>query len=146
VELSAWTARRSPQQAAAELQALGVAAYEVLDHRGVLVDPQVHDRRPYSIVPCPRLGRDLFVRDPLQMSATPPFVTRAGPNMGGDTTDVMAELGYADDEVTQMIESGDVFTDSRPELVLERPFDRWYESVGIAEFYDAEGNITGGGQ
>ncbi|WP_419944502.1 CaiB/BaiF CoA transferase family protein [Candidatus Poriferisodalis sp.] len=145
-ELSAWTARRSPQQAAAELQALGIAAYEVLDHTGVLVDPQVHDRRPYSIVPCPRLGRDLFVRDPLRMSETPPFVTRAGPNMGGDTTEVMAELGYADDEVSQMIEAGDVFTDSRPELVLERPFDRWYESVGIAEFYDAEGNVTGGGQ
>ncbi|WP_428120147.1 CaiB/BaiF CoA transferase family protein [Candidatus Poriferisodalis sp.] len=145
-ELSAWTSRRSAQQAAAQLQALGVAAYEVLDHRGVLADPQVHDRRPYSVAPCARLGRDLFVRNPLRMSRTPPYVTRAGPNMGGDTADVLAEIGYSGSEVEQMVADGAVFTDSRPELVLERPFDRWYESVGIAEFYDAEGRVTGGRQ
>ncbi|MCY3608509.1 MAG: CoA transferase [Acidimicrobiales bacterium] len=145
-ELSAWTSRRSPQQAAAELQELGVAAYEVLNHTGVLADPQVHDRRPYSIAPSPRLGRDLFVRNPVRLSATPPYVTRAGPNMGGDTVDVLTEIGYSEDDVEQMVSDGTAFVDARPEVVLERPFDRWYESVGIAEFYDAEGSITGGSQ
>ena len=143
-ELSSWTARRSAQQAAAELQAIGVAAYEVLDHRGVMADPQVHDRRPYSVAPSPRLGRDLFVRNPLRMSRTPPYVTRAGPNMGGDTIDVLTELGYSQSEAQQMVDDGVAFTDARPEVTLERPFDRWYESVGIAEFYDADGNVTGG--
>ncbi len=145
-ELSAWTARRSPQQAAAELQAVGVAAYEVLDHRGVLADPQVHDRRPYSVAPCPRLGRDLFVRDPLRMSATPPYVTRAGPNMGGDTVDVLTEMGYSGTEVERLIADGAVFTDARPEVVLQRPFDRWYESVDIAEIYDGGATVAGSGQ
>ena len=143
-ELSSWTARRSAQQAAAELQALGVAAYEVLDHRGVMADAQVHDRRPYSVVPSPRLGRDLFVRNPLRMSRTPPYVTRAGPNMGGDTIDVLAELGYSDSEAQQLVDDGVAFTDARPEVTLERPFDRWYESLGIADIYDADGNVTGG--
>ena len=145
-ELSSWTSRRSAQQAAAELQALGVAAYEVLDHRGVMADPQVHDRRPYSIAPSPRLGRDLFVRNPLRMSRTPPYVTRAGPNMGGDTLDVLTEIGYTDTEAENMVADGVAFADARPEVVLERPFDRWYESAGIAEFYDDEGNVTGGNQ
>ena len=45
-----------------------------------------------------------------------------------------------------MVADGTAFVDARPEVVLERPFDRWYESVGIAEFYDAEGNVTGGAQ
>ncbi len=143
-ELSSWTARRSAQQAAAELQALGIAAYEVLDHRGVMADAQVHDRRPYSVVPSPRLGRDLFVRNPLRMSRTPPYVTRAGPNMGGDTIDVLAELGYSDSEAQQLVDDGVAFTDARPEVTLERPFDRWYESLGIADIYDADGNVTGG--
>ena len=46
----------APNRLPLELQAVGVVAYEVLDHRGVLADPQVHDRRPYSVAPCPRLG------------------------------------------------------------------------------------------
>ncbi|WP_419841545.1 CaiB/BaiF CoA transferase family protein [Candidatus Poriferisodalis sp.] len=145
-ELSAWTARRSPAQAAAELQMLGVAAYEVLDHRGVMTDAQVHDRRPYSVAPSPRLGRDLFVRNPLRMSRTPPYVARAGPNMGGDTVDVLSEIGYSDAEVAQLVTDGAAFTDARPETVLERPFDRWYEELGFAEFYDGEGNAPGGRQ
>ena len=141
-EISAWTGRRSPQQAAAELQALGVAAYEVLDHAGVLVDPQVHDRKPYSVAPCDRLGRDLFVRNPLRMSRTPPYVTRAGPNMGGDTVPVLTELGYSGEEVQRLLGEGAAFADARPEVTLERPFDRWYETAGIAQFYDENGPVS----
>ena len=141
-ELSEWTRLRSPQQAAAELQALGVAAYEVLDHAGVLVDPQVHDRKPYSVAPCDRLGRDLFVRNPLRMSRTPPYVTRAGPNMGGDTVPVLTELGYGGEEVERLLSDGAAFADARPEVVLERPFDRWYETAGIAQFYDGSGPVS----
>ena len=140
--LSAWTRRRSPQQAAAELQALGIAAYEVLDHAGVLADPQVHDRKPYSVAPSPRLGRDLFVRNPVRMSETPPYVTRAGPNMGGDTIDVLTEVGYSRAEAEQLVADGVAFADARPEVVLERPFDRWYEIAGIAQFYDSHGPIN----
>lgn len=141
-ELSVWTARRSPQQAAAELQGVGVAAYEVLDHTGVLVDPQIHDRKPYSVAPCDRLGRDLFIRNPLRMSRTPPYVTRAGPNMGGDTSDVLTELGYSPEEVQQLMAQGAAFGDARPDFVLQRPFDQWYETMGIAEFYDENGPVV----
>ncbi len=145
-ELASWTARRSPAQAAAELQELGIAAYEVLDHQGVMSDEQVRDRRPYAVAPSPRLGRDLFVRNPLRMSRTPPFVARAGPNMGGDTADVLSEIGYSANEVQRLVADGAAFTDERPETVLERPFDRWYETAGFAEFYDDEGNVIGGTQ
>ena len=65
--------------------------------------------------------------------------------MGGDTVDVLTEMGYSGTEVERLIADGAVFTDSLAlKWFLQRPFDRWYESVDIAEIYDGGGHsVTG---
>ncbi len=130
--IAAWTRGRSAHEAAATLAGHGVAAYPVHDHAGVAGDEHVRDRRYYEVRPSARLGRDLMSGHPINMSATPAHLERAGPNMGEHTREVLARLGYDDAEIDQMIASGAAFTDAQPELTLERPFDGWYETMGIA--------------
>ncbi|HCB34736.1 MAG TPA: hypothetical protein DEP66_06620 [Acidimicrobiaceae bacterium] len=129
--LSEWTSRISADEAAARLQAVGVAAHPVHDHRGVLTDPHVRDRRYYEVRPCSRMGRDLMSGHPIRMSDTPASLARAGPNMGEDTVDLLGELGYDRDEIDALLESGAAFAHARPEVTLQRPFDAWYEVFGL---------------
>ncbi len=140
--ISGWTSAISPAEAASRLQAGGVPAYEVLDHRGVLVDPQVRDRRYYDVAPSPRFGRDLFSGHPLRFSDTPARVDRAGPNMGEHTRAVLSELaGLSDAEIDAMIERGAAFEARQPEVRLQRPFDQWYEILGlVGDPIDEEAN------
>lgn len=129
--ISAWASDRSPAEATTTLQRVGVAAYPVLDHTGVLLDPQIHDRHWYDVKPSSRFGRDVFSGHPLRMSDTEARVDRAAPNMGEDTLGILEELGYDETEIDNLLAAGSAFTDVRPEVRLERPFDRFYEALGL---------------
>ena len=87
-------------------QAAGIAAYEVLDHRGVLTDPQLRDRQVYDVAPSVRFGRDLFTGHPIRMSDTPASVPWAGPNMGQHTREVLAEAGWSAARIEALLVSG----------------------------------------
>ena len=131
--VSAWTEARSSEEAAVELQQAGVAAYPVHNHSGVLRDPHVQDRRWFEVKPSSRMGRDLFSGHPIRMSDTAPRVDRAGPNMGEDTRRLLDELGYEPSQIDELVASGAAFTDARPEATLQRPFDPFYEALGLVE-------------
>lgn len=129
--IAAWTTHRSAHEAAATLAGHGVAAYPVHDHAGVAGDEHVRDRGYFEVRPSTRMGRDLMSGHPIRMSDTPARLERAGPNMGEHTREVLGSLGYDDAAIDEMISSGAAFTDAQPELTLERPFDSWYETMGI---------------
>lgn len=145
--VTAWTATLSPAEAAARLQAAGVAAYEVLDHRGVLGDPQIRDRQYYDVAPSARFGRDLFSGHPIRLSETPAGVPWAGPNMGQHTREVLSErAGLSEAQIDALIEREAAFVDREPEVRLRRPFDAWYEVAGLLDPDAATATDTPAGQ
>lgn len=122
--VSAWTATRTPADAAARLQAAGIAAYEVIDNIGVLHDPQIRDRRSFQMVPSSRFpDGDAMTTHPIRLSDTPGAWWRAGPSMGEDTRRVLTErTNVTDAGLDALIESGAAFEAAQPEQTLRRPY------------------------
>jgi crotonobetainyl-CoA:carnitine CoA-transferase CaiB-like acyl-CoA transferase len=46
------------------------------------------------------------LRPPLSMSSTPPRIARGTPSLGGDTRELLGELGYDDDQIAALAEKG----------------------------------------
>jgi crotonobetainyl-CoA:carnitine CoA-transferase CaiB-like acyl-CoA transferase len=74
----------------------------------VFADPQVRHLRMTTMVEHERDGTVELVRLPLTFSETPATVRSAAPVPGADTRAVLAELGYADDEVDALVAAGAV--------------------------------------
>jgi benzylsuccinate CoA-transferase BbsF subunit len=131
--IGAWTATRTPAGAASQLQAAGVAAYEVLDHMGVLHDAQVRDRRWYQLVASMRFPEgDAFSGHPIRLADTPGQWWRSGPTMGQDTVEVLTgRAGLAPDDVDALLASGAAFTAALPEQTLRRPYIDYAEILGV---------------
>ena len=131
--LARYTASRSAAEVATELQAMGVAAYEVLDNVGVLHDPQVRDRRWFQLVPSHRFpDGDAFGGHPIRLPDTPGRWWRAGPSLGEDTAAVLeAHAGVDGDELDRLAAGGAAFTVSAPERRLRRPYIDYAEILGL---------------
>ena len=104
-----WTSRRTPMQAAEELQIAGVTAYEVHDFGTLHDDPQLLVREHFLSMEHPRLGRHLYERDGFRLSASAgsdgPF--GPGPLLGQHNERVLRELLDMDpDEIAQLAADG----------------------------------------
>jgi crotonobetainyl-CoA:carnitine CoA-transferase CaiB-like acyl-CoA transferase len=131
--IGAWTATRTAAGAAAQLQAAGVAAYEVLDHMGVLHDAQVRDRRWFQFVASSRFpDGDAFSGHPIRLLDTPGQWWRSGPTMGEDTVELLTErAGLSRDDVDALLASGAAFTAGSPEQTCRRPYIDYAEILGM---------------
>ena len=56
----------------------------------------------------PTEGRLRMARNPLQMSASPPAITRLPPNLGQHSAEILRELAYDEDRIAQSIAAGGV--------------------------------------
>jgi benzylsuccinate CoA-transferase BbsF subunit len=122
--LAAWTAAHSSEELTTWLQGQGVAAYPVHDNEGLLVDPQIRDRRWYQVRPNTRMGRDLFGTVPQRLTRTPGETATAGPELGEHTSAILREVaGYSGDEVDKLVAANAAFPAAQPDLVLQRPYD-----------------------
>lgn len=85
----------------------------VLAVDGVFADPQVQHLQLTRRVPHPTRGEIDVLRPPYTFSDTPATV-RSGPSVdGGNTREVLAELGYSDDEIDDLHASGAVGIEER---------------------------------
>lgn len=123
--IGAWTALRGSDEAAARLQAAGVAAHAVQDAEAVLLDAHVRERGWFLVRPSTRFGRDIFMSTPLRLEGTPGDTRRAAPVMAEHTDELLAELGYTDAEVDELVAAGAVVRPRQPERRLHRPYDRF---------------------
>lgn len=99
-----WTRTRTPEEAAAALQAAGVSAMPVQnpdDHRA---DAHLAARGAIVTVEHPEIGPERHIGNPLHMSRTPLVTAGAAPLLGADTHDVLTRvLGLQTSEVERLI-------------------------------------------
>jgi benzylsuccinate CoA-transferase BbsF subunit/naphthyl-2-methylsuccinate CoA transferase subunit len=112
VVIAAWTAGRSPAEAARMLQAVGVPAGPVIDEGEAFDDPHLRDRGFFEPLEHPVAGTHLHPGVNFQMRGTPLQVWRAAPTVGQDNEYVYRDLlGLSDEEYEQLATDGYAGTD-----------------------------------
>ncbi len=105
--VSAWTATRTPGEAEATLQPLGVAVHGVQNSGECLADPQLIERRHFVAVPHPVHPTTIVEGPRVQLSRTPGHARRAGPTIGENNDHVLRDLlGYSDGRITDVVIAG----------------------------------------
>lgn len=105
--MAAWCAGRTTAEAIETLGAARIPAGPVLDPSQVMAHPQVqasgyveHVRYPGTSAPAPIVGA------PIALSEAPRDPMRRAPQAGEHTAEILAEIGFTDDEVAAMATAG----------------------------------------
>jgi len=107
--ITEWTTRHTVAEAIETFSAAGAAVGPVYDAEQLINDPHVQERECFVEVPSPAGHEPLLQLDVHpRMSRTPGSIRHAGLSLGSCTEEVLAELGYAPDEVEQMAADGAV--------------------------------------
>jgi crotonobetainyl-CoA:carnitine CoA-transferase CaiB-like acyl-CoA transferase len=107
-ELERHFAQRSSQDWLARLEAAGVPAGPVLDIRQMHHDPQTLARDMVVGVPHSTLGEVETLGLPVKFSETPGAVAHGAPLYGEHTREVLAEFGYEEAEIEDLIDAAAV--------------------------------------
>jgi crotonobetainyl-CoA:carnitine CoA-transferase CaiB-like acyl-CoA transferase len=130
-----WTSSFTCRDLAYRLQGAGCPAGIVADQADLLVDPQLEDRQAFSVGDHARLGKDLTIQFPVQMSEANPRLVRGTPTVGQDNTYVLEEvLGLSHDEREKLVADGVVFDTSDPEVALRAPYLPWIRHFWRADW------------
>lgn len=143
--ITEWTSQRSPYDAMHALQSAGVRASAVLDGRDALLDPHFAARGQFDVIDQPLLGKR-----PVQKHLAARFgrfdtsPRRPAPLLGEHNAEVLKEIGYSEEEIASLAESG-VIAD-QPKLpvpgnlvamALKLPYESYVEA-GIIQRIDAD--------
>jgi crotonobetainyl-CoA:carnitine CoA-transferase CaiB-like acyl-CoA transferase len=89
-----------------QLNDAGVPSGPILTIDQVFADPQVAHLGMAQTVDSERFGELQLVRLPVRLSRTPTPLKRAAPDPGGNTAEVLSELGLSPGEIADLEESG----------------------------------------
>jgi crotonobetainyl-CoA:carnitine CoA-transferase CaiB-like acyl-CoA transferase len=78
----------------------------VLSRQEVFEEPQVLENEMLTTIKHPRAGRTTMVGVPFRLSETPGAIRRAAPLVGEHTEEILADLGYATEDVQRLRELG----------------------------------------
>jgi crotonobetainyl-CoA:carnitine CoA-transferase CaiB-like acyl-CoA transferase len=102
-ERAVWCETRSPDEAARDALAQGVAAAAMVPGYATLDDPQMRARGFFEQVDNPEVGSQHYPTWPVRLSGGPERIwTAPAPTLGQDTADVLRALGVADDELARL--------------------------------------------
>ena len=99
-------AQRSTDEWVAILLRLDIPVMKVHTLESLLEDPHLHDVGFFQWRDHPTEGRIRTMAQGTTWSATPPDVRRFAPRLGEHSREVLAELGYAPDQVEAMLRAG----------------------------------------
>ena len=101
--LAQWTATRDGAQLAAELQAAGVPAHDLVDGIDIWNDDHLTERGHWAWVDHDQLGRIPIEASRFVLSRTPAPPIQAAPTLGQHTFEILTEiLGYDTDRVAEL--------------------------------------------
>ena len=100
-----WTARRTKHEVMATLAGAGVPCGACLDTGEVLTDPHLLARDMIVEVQHPVRGRFVTVGNPIKLSASPTTI-RPSPLLGEHRGEILAELGYSDEQIRALEKDG----------------------------------------
>ncbi len=130
--ISAWTASRSAEDAAARLQEVGVAAHAVQDTEAMLFDPQLREYGWYQVRPSFRFPTgDLFGGCAMRLPDTAGAWTAGAPGCGEHTVEILQSLGLSRQEIDRYLGEGIAFTPIDPDTKLKRPYDHALGPLGL---------------
>ena len=105
-ELTPYFKSRKSQEWLEKFEAAGLPAGPVLDIAGMQKDPQTLARQMVATVEHPVAGPVQTIGLPVKFSETPGAVEVAAPLLGQHSRQVLAELGYAEDDIGDLIRQG----------------------------------------
>ena len=103
--VEAWTSERPKHEVMKILGGAGVPCGACLDTGEVLTDPHLLARDMIVEVEHPVRGRYLTVGNPVKLSASPTTITPP-PLLGQHKQELLAELGYRDDQIRDLEKDG----------------------------------------
>ena len=106
-EIAAWSALRNAHEAAAALQAAGVAAGPVLSNLELVADPHLRAREMLVTIEHPDAGAREFPGFPIRLSETPVTRFAGAPTLGQDNEAIVRDLlGYTAEEYGELVAAG----------------------------------------
>jgi len=101
--LARWCAERTSEEVLKEMEAARIPAGPVLSPQQVLDDPHAEARQLFRHLDYPGASKPAPVmKTPFDLSATPPEIHRRAPTLGEHTDQIMMELGYSEEEISQL--------------------------------------------
>lgn len=98
--MNAWTTQRSTAEAIAQLEAARIPCGPVNDLGTALNDPQVKARELFQLLEYPGSPKMIPVpATPVRLSETPGEIRHRAPLIGEHSNEVLAELGFSEDEI-----------------------------------------------
>jgi crotonobetainyl-CoA:carnitine CoA-transferase CaiB-like acyl-CoA transferase len=102
-----WIGARSVEDATAELQRAGIAAFASATNRDLATDPHLEARGFFVDLPHPEVGVKRHLGVPWRMSESDSRVRSAAPCLGADTDRVLADVcGYSAEEIAGLRAAG----------------------------------------
>jgi crotonobetainyl-CoA:carnitine CoA-transferase CaiB-like acyl-CoA transferase len=88
------------------LGAAGIPCGPIWTFDRVFADEHLAAREFFVDAPHATLGAVRQIGSPMRFSQTPVRISHAGPTLGGDTADVLAELGIGREEIEHLVQAG----------------------------------------
>ena len=90
----------------AKLNEAGVACGRINDVKQVFEEPQVQHLGMLKKVVSKHLGEQVLMGQPITLTRTPSTIARAAPRRGEHSEEILAEIGYAPEELKRLKAAG----------------------------------------
>jgi len=109
-ELAADVTKVTKQYGSQELESILVAANvpcgRLMNIDEIIQDPHVQHRNIMADIEDPQKGKVKIIKTPIFVSGKAPEVQRRPPLLGEHTAEVLAEVGYSQEEIRELLEKG----------------------------------------